>query len=107
VIEIYNKILDIDPHNADAYYNLGIYYFNSGDIANAERFFSTAVEINDHLNSHLYLGHIFESKGMLAEAIAEYRIRIRHKRGPKDPYAEEARKRIFQLMNPDSSTNNP
>jgi len=104
IVETYNRIIEIDPRNADAYYNLGVYYFNSKDVDNAERFFQRAVQVGDHPDAHLYLGHIFESKGLRDQAIAEYRLRIRNSRGLDDVYADEARKRLFDLTKPDTSS---
>ena len=103
IVETYNRIIEIDPRNADAYYNLGVYYFNSKDVDNAERFFERAVQVGNSADAHLYLGHIYQSKGLLDKAIAEYRLRIRHSRGLDDTYADEARKRLFELTKPDSS----
>ena len=103
IVKTYNQILDIDPRNSDAYYNLGVYYFNSGDIVTSERFFNRAIQVGNHVNSYLYLGHIFYSKGDNQKAIESYRLRIRYKKGIDDPYADEARKRLFQLTKPDST----
>jgi len=102
IIKIYNKILKIDPRNAEAYYNLGVFYYNSNDIDNAENFFNRAVQVGNSLDAHLYLGHIYESQGLLDKAIEEYRLRIRFKKGFKDPYAEEARERLYILTHADS-----
>lgn len=102
VIKTYNKILKIDPRNAEAYYNLGVFYYNSNDIDNAERFFNRAVQVGNSLDAHLYLGHIYESQGLIDKAIEEYRLRIRFKKGFKDPYAEEARERLYILTHADS-----
>jgi tetratricopeptide (TPR) repeat protein len=103
IIEIYNHILEIDPQNADAYYNLGVYYYNSGDYQNAERFFNKAITLNNHLNSHLYLGYLYETRGEIEKAIKEYRLRIRYKKGKKDKFVDQARKRLFALTKPDTS----
>ena len=102
VIRIYNRILEIDPANEIAHYNLGVYYFNLGQIDTAERFFNRAVQLGNHVDSHLYLGHIYLSQGKKDLAIEEYRIRIRLKKGPDDPYADEARKHLYALTRPDS-----
>ncbi len=102
IIKTYNKILAIDPRNAEAYYNLGVFYYNSNDIDNAEKFFNRAVQVGNSLDAHLYLGHIYESQGLIDNAIEEYRLRIRFKKGFKDPYAEEARERLYVLTHADS-----
>lgn len=103
IMETYNRILEIDPQNAVAYYNLGVYYYNSEDYENAERFFKKAISINNHVNSHLYLGFLYESRGETVKAIAEYRKRIRFKKGTNDQFVDQARKRLFALTKPDTS----
>ncbi len=101
--EIYDKIFTIDPHNADAYYNLGIYYYQSEDLDNAEKLFTRAVRLSNHTDSHLYLGQIYERRGEIDKAIEEYRLRIRHKKGLEDRFADVARSRLFELTRPDST----
>jgi Tfp pilus assembly protein PilF len=103
VIRIYNRILEIDPTNEIAHYNLGVYYFNLGQIETAEKFFNKAVQLGNHVDSHLYLGYIYESQGKNDLAIEEYRIRLRLKKGPDDTYADVARKHLYALTRPDSS----
>lgn len=104
---IYDTIFRIAPHNADAYYNLGIYYFQNEDMDNAERLFSRAVRLDNHADSHLYLGQIYESRGRIDKAIEEYRLRIRGKKGVNDRFADVARLRLFELMKPDSAVLKP
>jgi tetratricopeptide (TPR) repeat protein len=103
IVATYNHILEIDPKNVEAYYNLGVFYFNAGDVQNAERFFVRAVEVGNSLDAHLYLGHIYQSKGQIDKAIEEYRLRIRNNRGPDDTFADEARRRLFEITKPDTS----
>ncbi|MBN1997550.1 tetratricopeptide repeat protein [candidate division KSB1 bacterium] len=103
VIQIYTKILDIDPRNVLAFYNLGVYYFNSEDLDHAEEFFNRAVRYGNHVDAHLYLGYIYETKGLKEKAIQEYRLRIHLNRGFDDKYADEARKRLRSLIQPDTS----
>ncbi len=100
---IYETIFRIAPHNADAYYNLGIYYFQNDDMDNAEKLFVRAVRLNNHTDSHLYLGQIYESRGQTDRAIEEYRLRIRGKKGAADRFADVAREHLFNLTKPDSS----
>jgi tetratricopeptide (TPR) repeat protein len=103
IIDIYNRILEIDPYNPHAFYNLGVYYFTVGDIDHAREFFQRAVQYGNHANSHLYLGYIHEAQGEMEKAIKEYRLRIRLKQGPDDVYARQAMKRLYTLTNPDSA----
>jgi tetratricopeptide (TPR) repeat protein len=100
---IYEQIFAIDPSNADAYYNLGIYYFQIEDWANAEKLFNRAVRLGNHLDSHLYLGQIYEHQGKTEKAIEEYRLRIHQKHGMNDRYADVAMQRLYSLLKPDST----
>lgn len=103
IIEVYNRVLALEPNNSDAYYNLGILYYNSKDYENAEKFLQRAIAIDNHLNAHLYLAYLYESKGDYQQAIDQLRLRIRYRKGLDDEFAEEARKRLFELLHPDSA----
>ncbi|MBN2356375.1 tetratricopeptide repeat protein [candidate division KSB1 bacterium] len=100
---IYDLLLDIAPHNPEVFYNLGIYYYHRDDFEQAEEYFNRAVRRGNHPDSHLYLGYIYEKMGRLRRAQNEYALRIRDQRGPDDPFAEEARRRLQLLTNSDSS----
>jgi len=103
ITEILNKIIELDPPNTDAYYNLGVLYYNSKDYENALKYFQRAVEVNNHLNSYLYLAYLNELNGDIDNAIEYLRTRIRQKTGPDDEFAEEARKHLFKLIQSDST----
>ena len=102
IIEVFNRVIELDPYNSDAYYNLGILYYNSEDFENAEKFLKRAVAIDNHLNSQLYLAYLYDIKGERDKAIKYLRNRIRFRKGLDDEFAEEARKRLFDLMHSDS-----
>jgi tetratricopeptide (TPR) repeat protein len=103
VMRIYDKIFQIEPRNADAYYNLGIYYYQAEDLENAEKLFNRAVRLNNHLDSHLYLGQIYERQHKPDKAVEEYRLRVRYNKGFEDRFADVARSRLFELLKPDST----
>ena len=63
----------------------------------AKENFLNAVQKGNDIDSHLYLGYIYESRGEKDKAIEEYRIRIRHKKGFDDEYAKEAMDRLYKL----------
>ncbi|HDQ46074.1 MAG TPA: tetratricopeptide repeat protein [bacterium] len=104
VIRIHERILTLDPENADAYYNLGIAYYHENRADIAQKMFDRAVILNDHGDAHYYLGVIAESEGRREDAIRHFRTRIRSRSGPDDAFAEEARKRLYLLVNPDSDS---
>lgn len=101
IMNVLTKVINLDPKNSDAYYNLGILYYNSKDYENAKRFFHRAIDIDNHLNSYLYLAYISEIEGELDKAIAYLRKRIHFKTGSDDEFAEEARKHLYKLMHSD------
>lgn len=103
IIPIYEKLLQIAPENPDVYYNLGVFYFNIDDRENAERFFLKAIELGNQVDAYLYMGYICQARGEIDKAVEYYRLRIRHKRGLDDRYADEARKQLYNLTKPDSS----
>lgn len=109
VMETYKKILELEPGNANAYYNLGIYYYNQKDSENALSLFERAIQIDDHLDAHLYAAYILESKSttatdsvqrdsLLNQAIEHYRFRLKNKRGKDDLYAKEAREHLYRIF---------
>lgn len=98
ILRVYQRIVDLDPGNADAYYDLGVAYYNHEDFDTAEKFFKKAIEVSDHLNSHLYLAIIYKERGDEDKAVEELRYRLKHRRGRNDRYAEEARKVLFEIM---------
>ncbi len=104
VLKTYKRVLDLNPANADAYYNLGIVYFHTGKLEDAEKLFRRAVEINNYRDAHLYLGLIYEKLGRTEDAIREYRVRIRLRKGPDDEFADEARQRLFAILHAASDT---
>ncbi|MBN2091307.1 tetratricopeptide repeat protein [candidate division KSB1 bacterium] len=110
IMPVYAKIMEIAPSNANAFYNLGIYYYNQKDYQNASRLFERAIEIDAHLDSHLYLAYIYEQMALkesnseryhdyLDKAIENFRYRVKHKRDSKDAYAEVARNHLYNLIN--------
>lgn len=102
-LELLDKAVKLDPQNADTFYNLGIVYYNTEDYENAKRFFKRAIEINNHLNSYLYLAYISEQAGKKEEAISYLRQRIHFKTGFDDQFAEEARRHLYKLIHEDST----
>lgn len=98
IIRIYERVIELAPEYTDAYYNLGIAYYNAGRLGDAIRFFETAIELGNHVESHYYLGLIYDKMNETERAIEYFRRRIRLKRGRDDPFAEEARKNLVRLL---------
>jgi len=104
IIRVYEEVLEIAPDCTDAYYNLGIAYLNDGKEDEALLFFTKAIELSNHVDSHFYLGIIHERRGNREEAIEHFRNRIRFRKGRDDPFAEEARKKLYQLIHAGNQT---
>ena len=98
IIRIYEKILEIAPDYSEAYYNLGIAYYNNKQMHEAEGFFRKAIDKGNHPDSYFYLGVIYKEKQETDRAIQCFRERIRLKTGTNDTFAEEARKHLQQLL---------
>ena len=98
IIRVYRRVLEIDPEYADAYYNLGIAYYNDGQADEAIRFFERAIALANQADSHFYLGMIYVERGETDRAIASFRERIRLRQGAEDAFAEEARKTLEELL---------
>lgn len=98
IFKTYEKILQLQPENPVAFYNLGVYYFNAGQDTMASKFFKRAIQLGNHRDSRLYLAKIAEKQGDLDAAIGYLRERIRLQREGEDPYAEEAKVHLFQIM---------
>ncbi|MCA6079732.1 MAG: tetratricopeptide repeat protein [Endomicrobium sp.] len=65
-IECFNKITELMPNFADAYFYLGqVYYDKNKDFENAEKVLLKAIKINpDYSEAMNYLGHIYVDKGI-------------------------------------------
>jgi tetratricopeptide (TPR) repeat protein len=98
IFEIYERVLTVDPDNADAYYNLGIAYYNREDFENAIRFFERAITLNNHVNARMYLSYIYERQGEIDKALYYLRERIRLSQGEDDKVADEARRHLYELL---------
>ena len=59
------------------------------------------------MNAHLYLAYLYDVQGKKEKAIEHLRERIRQRKGLDDEFAEEARKRLFDLVHGDSILSAP
>ena len=71
--EVFERIINLEPDNYRAHYNLGIAFFNIGDINNAKNSFEKALEIKPDYKFCFYnLGLIYEEVEKLDKALEYY-----------------------------------
>jgi TPR repeat/Tetratricopeptide repeat len=72
-IEDYNKALDINPQDAEAYYNRGNAKYNQGDLETAIEDYNKAIDINPkYANAYNNRGDAKSKQGDLDSAIEDY-----------------------------------
>lgn len=65
----------LDPNNPQEYIDLGGIYFQLKQWGNAQREFQTAVNLKPDLaNAYYNLGHVFQAKNDLTDALSQYEI---------------------------------
>jgi tetratricopeptide (TPR) repeat protein len=76
-IEVYLKVLDMDPVHAAAHINLGTLYYNRQEYALAEKHYRSAIEIDPrYALAHFDLGNVLDETGRIDEAINTYKTAI-------------------------------
>ena len=98
-MNIYTKLISLNPNSADDRYNLGICYFHKQDYKKATEEFQRAIEINDYPDAYLYLGAINKLEGNIDRALYYYRERVKRQQGEDDKYAKEAMMGIRLILN--------
>ena len=72
-LESYNKILDIDPNNAEAYYNKGYTYYMLNQNDEALKDFDKAIKLDpDYANTYNGKGDVFYELEQYDEALINY-----------------------------------
>jgi len=73
-MEIYQKITRIDPHYADAYFNLGMMYLGVDSLNRAYDYFDSVINVKPtYYKAYFYKGQIEERGGDPKAALASYR----------------------------------
>ncbi len=92
--EIFKRIVDIDPNNYRAHYNLGIANFNLENIEQAKLCYEEAIKIKPDYKYCFYnMGLIYEGEGSFQEALKYYGKALEI--DPKFSYALNARNHIL------------
>jgi len=96
-IKKFKRIVELDPHNYRAHYNLGIAYFNLELFEEALNACETAIAIKpDYKHCHYNIGLIYEEKENLEKAIEAYQKAL--KIDPDFIYAKQALMTIRQEL---------
>lgn len=96
-INYFKRILDLDPDNYRAYYNLGIAYFNLDNFKDALSSYKKAISIKpDYKHGYYNIGLLHEAKNNFAEAVQNYEKALEI--DPKYVYAMHALKAIKMEM---------
>lgn len=94
---MFNRIIEIDPTNYRAHYNLGIANFNLDEIEKAKECYEEAIRIKpDYKHCFYNIGLVYERKGNLQEALIYYEKALEI--DPNFPYATSARSHILSNL---------
>jgi tetratricopeptide (TPR) repeat protein len=86
-IDNFTKTIEINPNDADAYYNRGIAYGKKGEFDKAIVDFTKAIEINPkYADAYNNRGMAYRKKGELDKAIADYTKTIEINSNDADAY---------------------
>ncbi len=70
--EYLTEVVEINPRNYDAQFDLGVVYYNNGELEKALEHFEIAVQNKKNARAHNYLGLIHQSFGHYYEAIEQF-----------------------------------
>jgi tetratricopeptide (TPR) repeat protein len=77
IIKAYERAIELDPHSAGAYVNLGTIYYHLKSWAKAESCYLSALEADpNYALAHFNLGNLFDEKGDRERALAHYHAAI-------------------------------
>ncbi|MFQ5963146.1 MAG: tetratricopeptide repeat protein [Candidatus Scalinduaceae bacterium] len=84
-IEEFKEVIEIDPEDVNAYYNLGNAYVDKGMFNEAISAYKRAIEINpEFIDAYLNLGMIYLNKDLTDEVISLYKQALKH--SPNDTF---------------------
>jgi tetratricopeptide (TPR) repeat protein len=76
-VEVYNRLLELEPGHAAAHINLGTLHYNRQDYQAAEMHYRAAVEIDPrYALAYFDLGNVLDETGRVAEAIQSYKAAL-------------------------------
>lgn len=76
-IELYLRVVELEPYHAAAHINLGTLYYNRQDFESAEKHYRQAVAADPrYALAYFDLGNVLDETGRIQDAIAAYRTAI-------------------------------
>lgn len=92
-VELYRKIITVDPQYEEAYFNSGLLYMDMDSISKAEQQFDLTVKTSPtHIRAYYFRGLSRELQGKTAEAVSDYEQALR-----MAPDYEQAQVRLDEL----------
>lgn len=92
-VELYRRIITIDPQYDEAYFNSGLLYLDMDSTAKAEQQFDLTVKASPtHIRAYYFRGLSRELQGKRGEAVSDYEQALR-----MAPDYEEAQERLDEL----------
>lgn len=95
--QTYEKILEKDPRNVFAIYNLGVLDYRERDYDRALERFREIQGMKAPVNCYYYMGLIYQSKGDSARAKLFLKKRWEERRGDDDAFGQKAREYFLSL----------
>ena len=72
-IEDYNKVIEMNPDNVEAYYNRGVTYHHKGDYDRAIEDYTKTIQLKpDYANAYYNRGLSYDNKGESVRAIEDF-----------------------------------
>jgi len=82
-IKTFYEEIKVNPASADAWLELGVAFYNKGDLVKAEEALKQANSIRPDTRSHLYSGIVYEKQKQYDKAIEAYRMSLSYDPGGK------------------------
>ena len=85
----YRRTVEKDPKSTEAWFDLGVASYNSGDYATAETAYKRVIELDaNHPDAHANLASVYRQMGRYTEANAEYKEAAVHIKDDADLFSE-------------------
>jgi tetratricopeptide (TPR) repeat protein len=87
----FSKGIKFNAHNAQAFYDRGVIFFQLNKLSNAEKDFKTAINLNKRFpQAYCYLGIVYQYNGLMDKAINCFSQAIKDSNNYADAYNDRA-----------------